>query len=215
MRDYLALITSEHNQRPRYMATVDATTRPFADVQALLGSFLGEFDLDSATGKQLDTLARWVGATRANAVPLDGFAFSWDGTAEQGWDNGVWEGVSGFSELPDDLFRMLIRAKIKANSGHGTTADAYDIVNSALTTQDAVRIVDGGAGGATDLFFSWDGTAENGWDAGAWQSEVAVGVMTMLVLVKDGALPAVEKQLVMSGVLPIKPAAVQAIYQTF
>lgn len=214
MRDYLALITSEHAQRPRFRAAVDASVQPFVATQELLHSFLREFDLDYAVGAQLDIIGLWVGAKRTAPAVLQDFEFSWDDTPEKGWDNGAWGGIGGdVDDLPDDLYRQIIKAKIIANSSSGTVEDAYRIIEAAVSNPDAIRIVDGANADTVDFFFTWDGTPQNGWDAGAWRSSVTVDIMKMLVLVRDGALPAIEQALIMSGALPIKPAGVQAFYQ--
>ena len=213
MRDYLSLITQEHAQRPRFRATVDASTKPFAAVQELLLSFTGStFDVDVAVGEQLDVIGRWVGASRANAVPLDAYAFTWDGEVYNGWDNGAWEGIGGFADLPDDLYRAVIKAKIIANSWKGDIPTLYKIINKAIG-EDKVRIYDGGAGGPTDNFFIWDDTPENGWDSGWWATSDN-GIMTVWFLLRDD-IPAVEMALVTSGALPVKQAGVTAIYSTF
>lgn len=61
---YTKLITSEHNQRPNFMAMIAATVQPSVDTQNLLAGFAQLFDLDSATGDQLDKLGEWIGVSR-------------------------------------------------------------------------------------------------------------------------------------------------------
>jgi hypothetical protein len=183
--EYLDLITDEHKQRPKFVATVTSSVAPFAKLQEVMKGFISDFDVDNAIGVQLDIVALWVGVTRRVAIPISGYYFSWDDVAADGWDNGVWKGIgdpdSGFVNLPDDLFRSLIKAKIQANHWRGDIAGAYDIINEALSVNDVVKIVDN----------------QN---------------MTMTVRVTSGALPAVEQAIVTAGYLPIKPAGVQAIY---
>lgn len=183
--EYLALITQEHSDKPKFVATVSASVSPFAKIQQVMRKFITDFDVDSAVGVQLDTVALWVGVTRTIAVPISGYYFSWDDVAADGWDNGTWKGIgdpdSGFTNLPDDLFRALIKAKIQANSWRGDIPGAYQIANTALSVDDAIRIVDN----------------QN---------------MTMTVQVQANVLPAAEKAIVMAGYLPIKPAGVKATY---
>lgn len=182
---YLDLITDEHKEKPKFVATVTASVSPFAKMQEVMRKFIRDFDVDLATGAQLDTVALWVGVTRVVGIPISGYYFTWDDVVADGWDNGVWKGIgdpdAGFTVLPDDLFRSLIKAKIQANHWRGDIAGAYDIINEALSVDDAVRIVD-----------NQD--------------------MTMTVRVTDGVLPAVEQAIVTAGYLPIKPAGVKAIY---
>lgn len=184
---YLDLITSEHRNKPKFVATVEASVSPFAKIQEVLRSLPAAFDVDQAIGVQLDIVALWVGVLRNVGIPIDGYYFTWDDVAADGWDNGIWKGIgdpsSGFVRLPDDLFRALIKAKIQANHWRGDIAGAYDIINDALSVDGAVKIVD-----------NQD--------------------MSMTVQIQAGVLPAVEKAMVTAGYLPIKPAGVKATYVT-
>lgn len=182
---YLDLITSEHQDKPKFVATVSASVSPFARLQEVMTGFKRDFDVDEAVGVQLDIVALWVGVLRNIGVPITGYYFTWDDVVADGWDNGIWKGIgdpdSGFVRLPDDLFRSLIKAKIQANHWRGDIAGAYDIINEALSVDDVVKIVD-----------NQD--------------------MSMTVRVTGGALPAVEQAIVVAGYLPIKPAGVKANY---
>ena len=72
--DYLLdLVTSEHNQRPRYMGTVALSVEPYIDGSNIAYSYRTLFDLDTAVGEQLDFVGQWVGITRYIVEPLDVF----------------------------------------------------------------------------------------------------------------------------------------------
>lgn len=185
--EYLALITTEHQNRPRFMATVRASVSPFAKLQELMRSYVPAFDVDEAIGQQLDIVALWIGVTRAVPVPIEGYYFTWDDTVETGWDNGIWKGIgdpdAGFTVLPDDLFRLVIKAKIAANNWKGDIPGAYEIIDEAFDVGSDITITD-----------NQD--------------------MTMTVSIASGSLPAVQKALLTSGYIPIKPAGVTADYVT-
>lgn len=129
--DYLKLVTSEHADQPDFMATVKTLTDGFTDVNNLCNSYPKVYDLDQAVGTQLDVIGLWVGADRRLATPLTGVYFSWDATALLGWDSGSWQGPydpsTGLSSLPDDAYRLLIKAKIAANNWDGTIPGAQAI----------------------------------------------------------------------------------------
>jgi len=95
---YLGKITSEHRIRPKYMAMVGAYLDKLQDIYDLYVAVLNAFDLDTAVGKQLDTIGQIVGADRV----LD-FNPSY---AE--------------SKLDDGSYRKLIRAQISTNQWDGT-----------------------------------------------------------------------------------------------
>ena len=128
---YLSLITSEHQERPKFKATVDACVSPFAAIQEVLLSLPKEFDLDTATGVQLDTVGRWAGIGRRVDSPITGVYMEWDGAASVGWESGVWkdqfDSADGLMTLPDDSYRLLIKAKIASNHWDGTIPGAYAV----------------------------------------------------------------------------------------
>lgn len=128
--DYLNLITSAYRQKPKFLKTVELDVSVQVRVQELLTSMINEFDLDVAYGKQLDIIGQWVGVSRNIAVPISGVYFSWDADFSLGWDFGVWQNPNepaDITSLPDDAYRLLIRAKIAANQWDGTTQGIYVI----------------------------------------------------------------------------------------
>ena len=91
--DYLKLITSEHRSKPKFEAMVSAVASSFVDQQTLLTDLSMKFDIDTATGAQLDIIGLWIGRSRNVAIPLTGVYFDWDGTSLVGWDSGTWQDV--------------------------------------------------------------------------------------------------------------------------
>lgn len=125
---YIGLITSEHASAPKFVATVAAAVQPFSDLAAVLTALSAAFDLDVAVGAQLDIVGQWVGITRYVRTSLTGvyFGFELEGV---GWDQGVWfskgEPTTGLTALPDDIYRLMLKAKIAANQWDGTVPGAY------------------------------------------------------------------------------------------
>ena len=135
--EYLALITTEHQNRPKFIATVSASVSPFAKIQTVLRSFPRAFDIGTAVGQQLDGLGEWIGRSRRINEPISGVYMEWDTTAAVGWEAGVWKGQfdpnEGLVELPDDSYRLLLKAKIAANQWDGTIPGAYQVWEQVLT----------------------------------------------------------------------------------
>lgn len=127
---YVGLITSEHNQRPKFLATVRALVQPFADMQDLAVTVNGLFDVDIAVGDQLDKVGQWVGVSRFVATPILGVYFSW-GLANVGWGQGTWfspfDTTAGLVRLPDESYRTLLKGVIAANQWDGTVPGLYSI----------------------------------------------------------------------------------------
>lgn len=134
---YKNLITSEHKNKPKFMATVEANVKFYVHLQEVLNSLVPKFDVDTAEGAQLDIIGLWVGVSRFIRSPLTGIYFEWDGVASVGWDSGIWQGdfspTSGLTSLPDDIYRTLIKAKISANRWDGTIPSAYEIWQTLFT----------------------------------------------------------------------------------
>jgi len=103
---YLGLITSQHNQKPNFMATVAAEVQPFVDLQATLFSLLGIFNVNTATGDRLDKVGVWVGASRYLNEPV---------------------GPNNITVLQDSDYRTLLQAVIAANNWDGTVPGMYSI----------------------------------------------------------------------------------------
>ena len=144
--EYLSLITSEHRGKEKFEATVTAGVGPLVKVQDVARGFPADFDIDTAVGAQLDDVGEWIGRSRRIDIPLVGVYFAWDDTAQTGWDSGVWKGEfdpdSGLTNLPDDSYRRLLKAKIAANSWDGTIPGAYAIWASAFDNSSFLIIQD-------------------------------------------------------------------------
>src|ERR1700722_14360409 len=127
VNDYLALITSEHSDKPDFVATVTNAVQPYVDMQVKLSGMCQLFDVDFAVGQQLDVGGKWVGRTPYIATPLNIF-FSFDIPA-LGFDEGIWfgpfESSTGLVALPDYQYRILLKATIAANQWDGTIPGAY------------------------------------------------------------------------------------------
>lgn len=133
LSQYTSLITSEHNEKPRFIAMVSLLGQWAVDRQNMLASIPGLFDIDDAVGQQLDWVGQWVGISRNLSIPLTGVYFSFD-TAGLGFDQGTWLGpfdpTTGLVSLPDNAYRTLLYAVIAANNWDGTVPGAYTAWNT-------------------------------------------------------------------------------------
>ena len=85
-----------------------------------------------------------VGRSRYVDLLLTDVFFSW-GVEGQGWQEGLWKGpydsASGLVRLPDDLYRMLLMAKVAANAWDGTTPHAYMVWGTAFAGTSAIIFI--------------------------------------------------------------------------
>lgn len=135
MSKYTDLITNYHSQKPLFVDHIDLITRPLSDVAGAMTALITEFDIDEAIGVQLDILGKWIGRTRVVSQPISGIYFSFD-TDGLGFDQGVWQGPydpdAGFTNLSDDVYRIVLKAKIAINHWNGTNETLPEILDTAL-----------------------------------------------------------------------------------
>lgn len=141
---YLDLVTSEHRDKPKFIAMISAVAQAFSDTKDVVQGLPRSFDLDYAVGKQLDVVGLWVGISRFVLEPLVGVYFTFD-AANLGFDEGVWRGpfdpVDGLVELDDETYRLILRAKIGANHWDGSIPQAYAILDPIFATIGATVLI--------------------------------------------------------------------------
>lgn len=147
MSEYTDRITAEHADKPKFVALVDGITGDISGIRDFDLSLVDAFDLDLAEGTQLDAVGAWVGISRNVAVPIAGVYFSFD-VAGLGFDQGVWKGPfdpdTGLITLPDDTYRILIRAKIGANRWDGSMAGWKAIIDQVFPPETGIFVQDNG-----------------------------------------------------------------------
>lgn len=185
IQQYKDLVTSEHVSRPNFMAMVAATSQPFAEQTVLYQIIPFLYDVDIAVGNQLDIVGQWVGVSRNLQIPLAGVYFSLD-TAGSGFDQGVWLGpfdpVTGLVKLPDEHYRIVIKARIINNSWNGSK-EVADALLAYLFTSDS--------------YYAF--TQDN-------------GNLSMFIGLAGSVTDSLSQVLLSQGFLDIKPAGVQATY---
>ena len=135
--DYTNRITSEHRNKPKFLATVTLSCQPYVDAQAVINQLVNVFDLDLAVGVQLDQVGLWIGISRVLTVPLANVFFSWD-TTGLGWDQGVWQGefdpTTGVAYLDDASYRAILKLRVAYNSWDGTNKGLASILINLYPT---------------------------------------------------------------------------------
>ena len=137
MNDYSPLITSAHADKPRFVAVVEALTKPLVDIAAVAISLTDAFDLDLAIGAQLDAVGRWAGLSRNFTVPITSAFFSFN-VVGLGWNEGSWKGAFvstvGMTSLDDEAYRAAILARIAKNYWTGTNLEQRTILHADLAS---------------------------------------------------------------------------------
>lgn len=145
IEETLELIPSQHRYHPRFRAWCSLMMEPFQQAIDLCLAMPSHFDIDTAVGKQLDTLGLWIGRSRFVQVPLTDFFFTWDTTPEEGWDASNWVGEFESQDfrvtLSDEDYRKLLKAKISANNWNGDRAGQYRTLEAAFGATKAASIL--------------------------------------------------------------------------
>ena len=195
--DYVAKIPPLHAGKPKFVATIQASVSPLADMQTFLQALPLAFDLDSAVGVQLNKVGERVGRSRFIPIPIPITHpwFSW-GVSHRGWKEAYWKGPEilgdNMTALDDETYRRLLRAKIAANNSDGTVADDQ----AALATFFQ----------SPTLIFTMDRTQAIGWLPGGppqprsgmtWQIGVAHKIPDLVSL-----------EILAQNLIPVSPAGV-------
>jgi hypothetical protein len=142
---YTDLITSQHADKPNFLAVLGAALQPLVDAQNTLLGTPSDHDIDVAIGRQLDVIGAWVGLARRVVVPIGGVYFSNDAPGV-GLDQGIWyqtdDPTVAVSELDDETYRAMLKIRIAANSWDGTLAGANAAFASISATGVTVTVQD-------------------------------------------------------------------------
>lgn len=104
--NYMKLITSQHRDKPKFSAMLNAFLQPSEDIFTMAVYLDEEFDLDNAVGIQQDILGDIVGQSREVDFQPD----------------------RGLSPILDNyVYRNLLKAKIAKNMWKGRTEDLREI----------------------------------------------------------------------------------------
>lgn len=125
---YIDLVTSEYQDSVDYIAFISIFLQAMADGQLVSADLTGvTFDLDQAVGVQLDIDGLWIGVSRYLQTPITGVYFTFN--TGPGFDKGIFKGPfdpgTSVVRLPDDYYRLVLKAKAAANQWDGTIPGAY------------------------------------------------------------------------------------------
>ncbi|MCT4701515.1 DUF2612 domain-containing protein [Enterobacteriaceae bacterium H20N1] len=183
---YSELIPSWQQEAPKFFTTVEAVTTAFTAQQLVNNSLIPHFDLDKASGAQLDILGQWIGQTRRITAPIEDFFFSLD-SVDLGFDYGYWknryDAEFGFIDLDDGNYRTVLRAKIGANNWDGTNETLPAILQNIYPKK--------------DILISFSDNQD----------------MTMTVSVKGKSISNITKEIIRQGYLAIKPGGITVHYE--
>lgn len=189
LQDYLNLIPGPTNGKPKFMKWFQGTCQVLIDTQSAINSMIPAFDIANAVGARQDIIGQILGVSRTvDFIPPGGL-------------NPV---------LDDDLYRVVLYAKILKNQWKGTVGEIYNFWHKFLPQypiliQDKqnmtmhVSIYGTQAGDTTgEVIFSWneETSTHKGWNESFW----------------GGAQDGMLKNLIVNHYFMPKPAGVLVTY---
>lgn len=139
-------IYAQYRNKPKAIAWYAITREAAAELDTAAQAVRRMYDIDNSIGAQLDIIGRIVVADRnflAN-TPLTVSQFG-DVDAEFGDLDAVFSALSigTDSEMSDEFFRLVIRAKIVKNNSDATIESILDGVTFLVPTANVIRVIDG------------------------------------------------------------------------
>ncbi|EKT4495765.1 DUF2612 domain-containing protein [Pseudomonas putida] len=105
------------------------------------------YDIDTAVGEQLNVIGRIVVAPRSfvGSIPMNPALFDLTDGDEFGDDGAMFSAltIDQDGQLSDDLYRLVIKAKIVKNNGDATIENILDGMNFLLPNAQVLRVTDG------------------------------------------------------------------------
>ena len=105
------------------------------------------YDIDNASGEQLSVLGRIVVIARSfvGSIPMDPGLFDLTDGDEFGDDEAMFSAltIDQDGQLSDELYRLVIKAKIVKNNGDATIENILDGMNFLLPRAEVLRVTDG------------------------------------------------------------------------
>src|SRR5690606_5615750 len=127
------------------------------ELQSVLKDLMEKRGLDTATGVNLDIIGNIVGQPRvlvdADLLTFFGFQGHWNADSYGNINDPLvgstwWDGratMTGNITLADDLYRLIIKAKIAKNVTNATPEDVMRFANFIFSTNGSTVVSEGGA----------------------------------------------------------------------
>lgn len=140
-------IYAQYNNKPKAVAWYEIARRLGGIIEAAAEAVRKSYDIDNAVGEQLSVIGRIVVAPRGfiGAIPMSPGLFALTDGDEFGDEGAMFSAltIDQDGQLSDDLYRLVIKAKIVKNNGDATLDNILDGMNFLLPNADVLRVTDG------------------------------------------------------------------------
>jgi len=148
-------IYAQYRDKPKAVAWYAIAKRLGGSIEDAAEAVRKSYDIDNVFGEQLNVIGRIVVAPRSfvGAFPMNPGLFDLTDGDEFGDDGAMFSAltIDQDGQLSDDLYRLVIKAKIVKNNGDATIENILDGMNFLLPNAQVLRVTDG-----EDMSFSFE-----------------------------------------------------------
>ncbi len=140
-------IYAQYRDKPKAVDWYAIARKLGGSIEAAAQAVRKSYDIDTAVGEQLNVIGRIVVAPRSfvGAIPMNPGLFDLTDGDEFGDDEAMFSAltIDQDGQLSDELYRLVIKAKIVKNNGDATIENILDGMNFLLPRADVLRVTDG------------------------------------------------------------------------
>lgn len=140
-------IYAQYRDKPKAVAWYAIARELSGSIEAAAEAVRKSYDIDTAVGEQLNVIGRIVVAPRSfvGSMPMNPGLFDLTDGDEFGDDGAMFSAltIDQDGQLSDELYRLVIKAKIVRNNGDATIENILDGMNFLLPKAQVLRVTDG------------------------------------------------------------------------
>lgn len=140
-------IYAQYRDKPKSAAWYAIARKLGGSIEAAAEAVRKSYDIDTAVGEQLNVIGRIVVAPRSfvGSLPMSPGLFDLTNGDEFGDDDAMFSAltIDQDGQLSDELYRLVIKAKIVKNNGDATIENILDGMSFLLPTAEVLRVTDG------------------------------------------------------------------------
>lgn len=140
-------IYAQYRDKPKAVAWYAIARSLGGSIEAAAEAVRKSYDIDTAVGEQLNVIGRVVVAPQSfvGSTPMNPGLFDLTDGDQFGDDDAMFSAltIDQDGQLSDELYRLVIKAKIVKNNGDATIENILDGMNFLLPKAQVLRVTDG------------------------------------------------------------------------
>jgi hypothetical protein len=140
-------IYAQYSDKPKAVDWYAIARKLGGSIEAAAEAVRKSYDIDNSLGEQLNVIGRIVVAPRSfvGSIPMNPGLFDLTDGDEFGDDDAMFSAltIDQDGQLSDELYRLVIKAKIIKNNGDATIENILDGMNFLLPHAEVLRVTDG------------------------------------------------------------------------